>query len=48
MRRVYAAAVAMVGAYALLTVHVVSGCFPLCVMYTPDNPEWYLFFCYLC
>jgi hypothetical protein len=25
-----------------------SGCFPLCVIYTPDNPEWILFACFLC
>lgn len=23
-------------------------CFPLCYLYTPDNPEWYLFACMFC
>lgn len=44
-KRVLAAlAVAMV----LAAVPVLkTAAFPLCALYTPDNPEWYLFFCYL-
>ncbi len=49
MKRVYASIAAMVGAYALLMVHVaVSGCFPLCVLYSWPDPEWFLFLCNVC
>jgi hypothetical protein len=40
---------AVLGAVVLVASHLASsGCFPLCVLYNDNNPEWYLFFCYLC
>ncbi len=48
MRRLYAASFALVLAAVLVAKFTASGCFPLCVLYTPDNPEYYLFLCYLC
>lgn len=45
MKRWQAALVALVLA-ALVTVGRPMA-FPLCVLYTPDDPEYYLFFCYL-
>jgi hypothetical protein len=44
-QRLIAAGIAGLGAFVL----VVTGAqaFPICVLYTPDNMEWYLFLCYL-
>ena len=37
-------------AFAIVTAAIVVAgyCFPLCVLYTPDNPEWHLFACWAC
>ena len=40
--------IALVLAAVLIVKLTASGCFPLCVLYTPDNPEYFLFLCYLC
>jgi hypothetical protein len=46
MRRIKAAIGAMgVAAVALAIGHAAA--FPLCVLYTPDDPQYWLFLCYL-
>jgi hypothetical protein len=39
---------AVLAAVFVVTTTAASACYPLCVLYTDSNPEWYLFFCYLC
>lgn len=36
---------AVVGSH--VTLHA-SACYPLCVIWTDANPEWYVFLCFLC
>lgn len=43
MRRVYA----VLGAMVLAVVIGRTAVSPLCAIYTPSDPQWYLFFCYL-
>ncbi len=49
MRRVKYALVAALPVLMAVAIRVVySQCFPLCALYNDNNPEWYLFLCYLC
>ncbi len=49
MRRLRYALVAAVPLLTLIAARAIySNCFPLCAIYNDSNPEWYLFFCYLC
>ena len=45
MKRRTAALVAVVLAGLVIVGQPMA--FPLCVLYTPDDPEYYVFFCYL-
>lgn len=33
---------------ALNLTYAASACYPLCVIWTDANPEWYVFLCFLC
>ncbi len=49
MRRVRYAVVAAVPLLAAVVVRAAFGaCYPGCALWNDSNPEWYLFFCYLC
>ena len=47
-RFVFPVTVASLLAFGFVVTTAASGCFPLCVLYTPDNPEWYVFMCFMC
>lgn len=47
-RRLIAAAVAMALAFPLVVAMARGNdALAICAIYRPDDPEWYLFFCYL-
>lgn len=49
MRRVRYALVAAVPMLAIVAARVYFGyCYPGCVVWDDSDPEWYMFFCYLC
>jgi hypothetical protein len=48
MKRLRYALAAAVPMLALVAIRTYAACFPLCAIYNDSNPEWYLFFCYLC
>lgn len=37
----------VIGTIVAIFVAAILANFPLCALYTPDDPEWYVFFCYL-
>lgn len=37
----------IIGAVLAVFAAAILANFPLCALYTPDDPEWYVFFCYL-
>ena len=48
-RRLVAFGVAAMPLIIAIVVRAAFGaCFPLCAIYNENNPEWYLFLCYLC
>ena len=48
LRYALVAALPVLTLIAIRSVYLSGYCFPGCSIYTPDNPEFYLFLCYLC
>lgn len=46
-RFLYATGFAVIAAVVLVA-STASACFPLCVLYTPDDPYWLVFACWTC
>jgi len=40
--------VALVPLLALMAIHLAIACYPGCVIWNENNPEWYVFLCFLC
>jgi hypothetical protein len=45
----FASAIACAGTLATgLVILMSGGCFPLCALYSPDDPLWLVFACFTC
>jgi hypothetical protein len=47
-RLALAAALAVLPTLVFALVIASGYCYPGCIIWTPDDPQWILFFCYLC